>query len=586
MPEATAPQSTAVLMPKIGQAMAEGTILQWHYQDGEHVEQGVVLVTIETDKATYDLEAQASGTLHIYMSEGQEVTVGTLIGEIGEATHRANAASAPTTPPPTTVVTQAKSSARKRVLASPKAKQLAAAHSIELATVTPSNADGIISAADVEKAIAARKPATPAPQETSAGRSIRERRKLTGIRKTSARRVQEAWQVIPHIVQMVDVDATALLAARTALKAEAPSLTLNDLILHAAVRVMAGLPELNGTIEDDSLVLYEGVDIGFAADTPRGLVVPVIRRADTLSLGELAAESQRLIEAARAGRLGPENIGGASLTVSNLGMFGIRAGTPVINLGEPILVFVGAVEDRPVVVNGQIVVRPMLTLSIAYDHRVADGVAASQFTRGLKESLGSSVQRLESKESSASGVRRPASEARKTTSGLESDIAVLASSSSTNPQSLAPSTQHPAPSTQAELGKRELRAVSAGSSYAVGVRSRSHTWVLDEPAVDGGTDTGPDPVSAFLGALLSCMTISFKAVARRRKVTIERLEGRVQGTPQGHVKDLAMTLEIWSPDPEENVRGLLEPAKRGCYVSGVLKPEIAFQVNVILHSLR
>jgi len=178
-----------------------------------------------------------------------------------------------------------------------------------------------------------------------------------------------------------------LLAARAALRAEAPSLTLNDLILHAASRVMAQLPDLNGTVEEDTLVLYEGVDIGFAADTPRGLVVPVIRHADRLSVVELAAESQRLIEAARSGRLGPENIGGASLTVSNLGMFGIRAGTPVINLGEPVLVFVGAVEDRPVVVDGQIIVRPMLTLSIAYDHRVADGVAAARFTRGLKEGL-------------------------------------------------------------------------------------------------------------------------------------------------------------------------------------------------------
>jgi pyruvate/2-oxoglutarate dehydrogenase complex dihydrolipoamide acyltransferase (E2) component/uncharacterized OsmC-like protein len=557
LPEATAAQSTAVLMPKIGQAMAEGTVLQWHYQDGERVEQGAVLVTIETDKATYDLEASVSGTLHIYIGEGQEVAVGTVIGEIGEATHKANIPRAfAASPAPTATATPPKSPVRQRVLASPKAKQLAAAHGIELATITPSSADGIISADDVEKAIAAGKPTTPTPPETRTARSVRERRKLTGIRKTSARRVQEAWQVIPHIVQMVDVDATALLAARTALRAEVPSLTLNDLILHAAARVMAGLPELNGTIEDDTLVLYEGVDIGFAADTPRGLVVPVIRRADTLSLAELAAESQRLIEAARSGRLGPENIGGASLTVSNLGMFGIRAGTPVINLGESVLVFVGAVEDRPVVANSQIVIRPMLTLSIAYDHRVADGVAASQFTRGLKEVLGAGDWGLGKEESE---VQR------------------------TNPQSLSPNTQHPAPSTQAELGKREVCAVSAGSDYAVRVHSHGHTWILDEPATDGGTDTGPDPVSAFLGALLSCMTISFKATARRRKVTIERLEGRVQGTPQGQVRDIAMTVEVWSPDPEENVRGLLEPAKRGCYVSGVLKSEITFQVQLAVH---
>ena len=108
----------------------------------------------------------------------------------------------------------------------------------------------------------------------------------------------------------------------------------------------------------------------------------------------------------------------------------------------------------------------------------------------------------------------------------------------------------------------------------VEVYSRGHAWTLDEPASDGGADAGPDPVSAFLGALLSCLTISVKATARRRKVTIERLEGRVQGTEQGHIKEIAMRLEVWSPDSEETVRALLEPAKRGCYVSGVLKPEI------------
>ncbi len=279
LPEATATQTTSVLMPKIGQAMAEGMVLQWHYQDGERVEQGVVLVTIETDKATYDLEAPASGVLHVYVSEGQEVAVGTVIGEIGEASRTTSTpVASPVSSAPAAFA--AKAPARKKVLASPKAKQLAAEHGIELATITPSGTDGIISAGDVEKAVTEKDmglkphvseaPAASVPASTGIGRSVRERRKLTGIRKTSARRVQEAWQLIPHIVQMVEVDATALLATRAALKAETPSLTLNDLILHAAARVMAELPDRNGTVEEDTLVLYEGVAVRFAADTPRG----------------------------------------------------------------------------------------------------------------------------------------------------------------------------------------------------------------------------------------------------------------------------------------------------------------------------
>lgn len=530
-------------MPKLGQAMTEGTVLQWHKQDGVQVKQGEILVTIETDKATYDLEAQASGTLHIYVREGQEVTVGTVIGEIGDGQGRAAGAAPVVAPPaPTPTAPPTKTPARKRVLASPKAKHLAAEHGIDLATVTPSGADGIIAADDVERALAARKTTPPIPvvEKAPGGRVVRERRKLTGIRKTSARRLQEAWQTIPHIVQMVEVDAVALREARAALRAELPSLTLNDLILHAAAQVLATLPDLNGAIEGEELVLYDGVDVGFAVDTPRGLVAPVVRRAETLSITQLAAESQRLIEAARGGRLEPEHIGGASVTVSNLGMFGVQFGTPVINLGEPILVFVGSVEDRPVARDGQVVIRPMMTLSIGYDHRVADGVAASRFTRGLKEKL--------------ENLAAPA-------------------------QPLALSSQP-----QEELGEREIRSVSEGDGYAVQVRGRTYQWILDEPVEDGGTDRGPTPVEAFLGALLSCMTISFKAAARRRKVRITKMVGYARANP-GRINTITMKLEVWSPDPAEKVQALLDTAKRGCYVSGVLKPEIDFQIVLDVHEI-
>ena len=535
--------NTTVLMPKLGQAMTEGSVVLWHRKDGERIEAGAVLVTVETDKATYDLEATASGMVHIIIQEGEEVPIDTVIAEIGDApVHTASVASPVA---PQAVVQHKQMSSKQRVLASPKAKRLAAQRGIDLSTITPSGADGIISASDVENALAQKKTQAVSSGSAVSGRIERERRKLIGIRKASARRVQEAWQTIPHIVQMIDVDATALRVMRKQLKQEAPAITLNDVLLHTAARVLTGLPDLNGTIQNDELILYDGVDIGFAVDSPRGLLVPVIRRAGTLSMAQLVAESQRLIEAGRAGQLGPDDMGNASLTVSNLGMFGIQAGTPVINLGEPILVFVGAVEDRPVVVDVQIVVRPMMTLSIAYDHRVADGVAASRFSQGLKqalEDLGSEVQ-----------------------------------SSKFKVQSLPPTPQE-------QLGKREVRSVSVGEGYEVQVRSQSHAWTLDEPTSDGGSDAGPDPVSAFLGALLSCMTIAFKAAARRRKVAIDRIEGHINATPKGHVKEISLTLEVWSPASEQNLQILLERAERGCYVSGMLKSDSAFSVDLTVHT--
>ena len=533
-------QNTTVVMPKLGQAMTEGVVVRWHRTDGERVAAGELLVTVETDKATYDLEATTSGTLHVVVQEGQEVPIHTVIAEIGDAPVRAVSAAAP--PPADPAARQRKASRPGRVLASPKAKRLAAERGIDLSSLTPSSADGVISAADVERAAADQQPAVAAQPASALTRTERERRPLTGIRKAAARRLQAAWQTIPHIVQMIDVDAGALQAARERRKADLAGLTLNDLILYAAVRVLAGLPDLNGTVEDAELVLYDGVDIGFAVDSPRGLLVPVIRGAGSLSITQLVRERQRLVEAARAGQLQPADMGQASLTVSNLGMFGIRAGTPVINLGEPILVFVGAVEERPVVAEGQIIARPMLTLSIAYDHRVADGVAASRLSQGLKEAL----ENLESESFSE-----------------------------------VPNPQSPTPNPQESLGKREVRSVSAGDQYAVQVRSHAHVWSLDEPASDGGQDTGPDPVTAFLGALLSCLTIAFKAAARRRKISIERIEGHAKASPKGQVKEIALTLAVWSAASEQDLQLLLERARRGCYVSGVLKPDIQLTVELV-----
>ena len=533
-------RNTKVVMPKLGQAMTEGVVVRWHRKNGERVTAGELLVTVETDKATYDLEAAAGGTLHVVVQEGEEVPIHTVIAEIGGAPVQADTAPAPPVAGP---VVQPRTASRPgRILASPKAKRLAAERGIDLSTLTPSSTDGVLSVADVERAadstVAAQPPAAAAhivPRRTE-----RERRPLTGIRKAAARRVQAAWQTIPHIVQMIEVDASALQAVRERLRADISELTLNDLILYAAARVLAGLPDLNGTIENEELVLYDGVDIGFAVDSPRGLLVPVIRGADGLSITSLVRERQRLVEAARGGQLQSADMGQASLTVSNLGMFGIRAGTPVINLGEPILVFVGAVEERPVVHNGQIVARPMLTFSIAYDHRVADGVAASRLSQGLKEALEDLASSVESQKPGA-------------------------------------------PQSQEPLGKREVRSISTGDRYAVQVRSHGHVWSLDEPASDGGEDTGPDPVTAFLGALLSCMTIAFKAAARRRKIAIERIAGHAKAPPKGQVKEIALTLAVWSAASEQDLQALLERAKRGCYVSGLLKPDIRLTVELVKH---
>jgi pyruvate/2-oxoglutarate dehydrogenase complex dihydrolipoamide acyltransferase (E2) component len=168
---------------------------------------------------------------------------------------------------------------------------------------------------------------------------------------------------------------------------ETAAVTYNDLVVKASALALAEHSDLNAAVDGDELVVFAAVNAGIAVDTPRGLVVPVVRNADRLSIHALAREARRLAAKARAGGLDPDDFGVGTFTVSNLGSFGIRAGTPVVNPPEAMLVFVGAVEERPVVRDGAIVVRPTLTLSIAYDHRVADGADAARLTARIRELL-------------------------------------------------------------------------------------------------------------------------------------------------------------------------------------------------------
>jgi pyruvate/2-oxoglutarate dehydrogenase complex dihydrolipoamide acyltransferase (E2) component/uncharacterized OsmC-like protein len=511
-------------MPKIGQAMEEGVVVEWHCDDGAPINAGDLLATIETDKSTQELESQWTGILHIVVSTGEEVGVGTVIARILVG----DSSAAPA------VVRTGGSATGHRPLASPKARAAAAALGVDLHAVVASAPDGVISVADVQRGQTTR--ATPGPDEGSR-RRFREQLLLTGVRKQSARRLTAAWKA-PHIVQMVEIDATALLAARSGLAAPQ---SMNDLLLHAAAGALAATPELNASIEDDVLTLYDGVDVGLAVNTVRGLVVPVIRGADRMSVAELAVVRARLVDAAQAGTIGPDDMGDASVTVSNLGPVGVAFGTPVLNLGEPVLIVVGTIEDRPVAKDGQVVVQPTLTLSIAYDHRVIDGAAAAHHTTDLK-------RRLET-------VAAP----EPTHHDRHADAVTAARGVPRHDPLVA--------------------AFSDGDGYAVTVQHGTHRWLIDEPVDVGGANGGPDPVSAFLGALASCMIISFKSTARRRNLAIHRITAAVS-PPVGKLTAINLGLTVWSREPADVLDGLLDRAKRACIVSGALDPAIDITLSL------
>jgi len=381
---------TEIRLPRIGHSMTEATIVAWHVKAGDTVKSGQPIVTIETDKAEYEVEAPADGVLsEPAVRETDVAAVGALLGWIvapGEAAPETGRE--PGTPPAHASSRRAPSSdTGGRVRASPKARRLAAERGVDLAAIAGSGPEGLVTESDVERAAT-----EPERRRAATGtdRRVRERRRLAPLRRTTARRMTEAWTTTPHIVQMIDADMTEVGLRRRDWKAagdERALVTWNDFIVKASALALREHPDLNAAVEGDELVLFDDVNAGVAVDTPRGLVVPVIREADRLPLGELAKESRRLAAKARERGLEADDFGTGTFTVSNLGAFGIRAGTPVLNPPESVLVFVGAVGERAVVRDGSIVARTIVTLSIAYDHRVADGAAAARLTARIRELL-------------------------------------------------------------------------------------------------------------------------------------------------------------------------------------------------------
>tara|TARA_R110000782_G_scaffold184875_1_gene275197 strand:+ start:8261 stop:9817 length:1557 start_codon:yes stop_codon:yes gene_type:complete len=514
--------SAEVVMPQLGQAMVTGVVIAWHVRDGADVVAGELLLTIESDKSAFDIEAQASGTVRHRIAEGQEADVGAVLGTIGVANTSnaapANQGTSPATSPLSPPNATKAHGSTKRSLATPKAKMLAKEHGIDLAAITASGEGGIVSADDVKNAIAAQPEAASAKGEP-----------IGAAHRSAINRLQKSWSQAPHIVQMIDVDATALVRAQDAIRGGVLSATLNDIIIQAAADTLHEFSDINAYIDGDRIIHLDKVNVSIAVATDRGLRTPTLENVAGRTLDEIAPLTRNAIEASRTGR---GKAARASLTISNLGRYGIRSGTPVLNLDEPILIFIGAITERAAVQGGQLVVRPEMTLSIAYDHRIVDGLRAAEFSSALR-------QRLEN--------------------------FTIAGTAETE--------AHP-------LRKAEL---SSRSGLRCELRQGRHRWVIDEPQSIGGSDTGPDPVTSVLGALLSCMTIAFKLVAQRRKVDITRIEGMIDTVPEGKVQDVQATLEVWSSAPRDKVEALLKPAKSACYVHDMLRPDMKLAIELIVH---
>ena len=426
--------ATKVHMEALSPTMEEGQVVKWLKGEGDAVARGDILAEIETDKATMELVARGEGVLRkVFVGEGVAAPVGDVIAIIAakgediaamvaglggggapvadgggaeEAGAGAGAASdpAPAAPAATTAAPSARTATPPpappttpgRVKASPVARRLARDAGLDVATLQGSGPGGRVIKRDVEAAARAAEAAatTPAPAVTAwpaPADTEFEDTPLSQMRKTVARRLAESLGPVPHFFLTVDVDMKRALAARKRvnelLAARGAKASINDLVIKAAAVALIHHPECNAWWQGDSIRRFNRVHIGVAVAVPDGLITPVIRDAHAKGLGQISTEVRELAGRARDKRLQPHEYTGSTFSISNLGMFGIEEFTAVINPPEAGIIAVGAVEERPVAVGGEVVVRPRMRVTMSCDHRVIDGAQGARFLATLKSFL-------------------------------------------------------------------------------------------------------------------------------------------------------------------------------------------------------
>ena len=439
--------ASVVLMPKVGQSVESCVLSEWYKKVGESVKAGESLFSFETDKSAFDEEAKESGTLlAAFFGEGDEVPCLTniaVIGTPGESVEefrpqmaaQNDSPNAGSAPQETTVVSVPQEpmvgtmppTDREHVFVSPRARHLAEKESVNYLAAVPTGPNGRIVETDIRRLAAEGPRATVAAHVGMtagcgvAGTGIGGRVttadltaavvlskanvaaaemvepdyvdvKLSSVRKATAKAMTMSLSTMAQLTHTTSFDASKIMDFRAQLKAasekmDVPKITVNDMLIFAVSRVLVKHPEINSNYLDDKIRQFSHAHVGMAVDTPRGLFVPTIFNADTLSLSEIARESKRLVAACREGTIRPDEMKGASFTVSNLGSFGIEHFTPIVNPPQVAILGVDCTIDRVRAVNGQMTVYPAMGLSLTYDHRALDGAPASRFLQDLCTAL-------------------------------------------------------------------------------------------------------------------------------------------------------------------------------------------------------
>ncbi len=442
-----------VIMPKLGQTVEEGRIVEWLKAEGDAVDRGDVLFTVETDKAVLDVEATRKGFLRkILAQEGETLSVLSVVGIItrtedepldevppSEAEAPLPTAKADAGPEAETPVAPEVETAPRvqegRIFASPRARKYAREHGVDIAAVTGSGPNGRIIERDVMDFLASQPKATPVaqhlaqqldvdlaavtgsgprgritkadvlasvPAEAAAPTEVEtpmpskagtlEVVPLEGVRAVIARHMHESHSATAPVTLTMEVDATDFVALRERLKTRLSAElgfnpSYNDLLIKVAARALRAFPYMNARLDGEVIRQLDAVHIGLAVDTDRGLLVPHVANADQKGLVEIARDVRAMAERARDARSHPDELSGGTFTITNLGAYGVDGFTPIINYPETAILGVGRITPRPVVVDGEIVVRQMVWLSLTFDHRLVDGAPAARFMQMIKQTI-------------------------------------------------------------------------------------------------------------------------------------------------------------------------------------------------------
>ncbi|MCA6238821.1 MAG: 2-oxoglutarate dehydrogenase complex dihydrolipoyllysine-residue succinyltransferase [Phenylobacterium sp.] len=392
-----------IMTPALGESVSEATVARWTKKPGESVRKDEILVELETDKVSLEVAAPADGVLEsISAEEGATVEPGAVLGRVREGAAASTPAAAPAPsapkvakPAPAPAAPAPAAAASAAPVLAPSAQRIATEGRLDPAAIAGTGKGGRVTKADALAALEARAaapPPAPAPAAPREAHAREERIRMTRLRQTIARRLKEAQQTAAMLTTFNEVDMSAVMALRNTYKdafekTHGVKMGFMGFFVRACIHALKSVPEVNAEIDGQDLIYKNHYDIGVAVGTERGLVVPVVRDADLLSLAGIEKAIGDLGKKARDGALALDDLQGGTFTISNGGVYGSLMSTPILNAPQSGILGMHKIQERPVAVNGQVMIRPMMYLALSYDHRIVDGQGAVTFLVRVKEAI-------------------------------------------------------------------------------------------------------------------------------------------------------------------------------------------------------